>query len=449
MSSWSDHVIWWHVYPLGFTGAEREALPDGASPVSRLRKLEPWLDYLLELGANGLALGPVFDSETHGYDTVDHLRVDRRLGTDEDLAWLVDRCRSRGIRVLLDGVFSHVGRGFGPFRDVLENGRDSRYAGWFRIHWDRPGPDGAPFDYDDFEGHHHLVALDHTNPEVVEYVADVMSHWLAFGADGWRLDAAYAAPPRFWAETLTRVRQHHHEAWFVGEVIHGPYEPWISGAGLDSVTQYELWKAVWSSLNDHNFWELGWALQRHDQFATAFRPLTFLGNHDVTRVASKIFDERHLGHAEAVQFTVAGVPSIYAGDEQAFTGVKEETPTGDDAVRPPFPDRPEDLAPFGQPVFHRHQALLSLRRRHSWLVHARTRVVTQADEQLSFVSQADARRVVTLLNSGDGPYRFENSRRELGDQDLRLEASGHGDVADPWDVPPHSWAVLASVETSR
>ncbi|GGI07099.1 alpha-amylase family protein [Egicoccus halophilus] len=440
MSSWSDHAIWWHVYPLGFTGAEREALPADASPLPRLRNLEPWLDYLLELGANGLALGPVFASETHGYDTVDHFRIDPRLGTEDDFVRLVERCRSRGIRILLDGVFNHVGRGFGPFRDVLAHGRDSRHADWFRIHWDRPGRDGAPFDHDDFEGHHHLVALDHRNPEVVDHVTDVMRHWLALGADGWRLDAAYAVPPAFWAETIGRVRAHHPEAWFVGEVIHGPYEPWVTGGRLDSVTQYELWKAVWSALNDRNFWELGAALQRHDGFTSTFRPLTFLGNHDVTRIASQLDDERHLGHAQAVQFTVAGVPSVYAGDEQAFTGVKQQTATGDDAVRPPFPERPDELAPFGWPVFQRHQALIALRRRHPWLVRARTRVVTQANEQLAYVSEADGSRVVTLLNVADRGHRFDDARRELGE--LHLAVSGHGDAPDPWDVPAHSWAVL-------
>lgn len=443
MSHWSEHVIWWQVYPLGFTGAERDARPPDAPSVPRLRQLEPWLDYLLELGANGLALGPVFASETHGYDTVDHLRVDPRLGTDEDLQWLFDRCRRSGIRVLLDGVFNHVGRGFAPFRDVLEHGRDSRYADWFRIHWDREGPDGAPFDHDDFEGHHHLVALNHDHPEVVAHVTEAMSHWLERGADGWRLDAAYAVPPPFWAEVTRRVRDRHPDAWFVGEVIHAPYEPWVSDGQLDSVTQYELWKALWSSLNDRNLYELGSALERHDGFAARFPPLTFVGNHDVTRIASRLDDDRHLGHAEAVQFTVSGIPSIYAGDEQAFTGTKEEHATGDDAVRPRFPEGPNQLAPFGWPVYHRHQALIALRRRHPWLVHGRSRIVTPGNETFAFTTETDGRRVVTLLNLADTPYRFDQTRDEMGD-DLGLEVSGHDEVEDPWDVPPHSWAILAS-----
>ena len=174
-----------------------------------------------------------------------------------------------------------------------------------------------------------------------------MTHWLDRGADGWRLDAAYAVPPSFWAQVLPQVRERHPEAYVVGEVIHGDYARVVTESGIDAVTQYELWKAVWSSLNDGNLHELAHALGRHDGFLDTFVPLTFVGNHDVTRIASRLTDPRHLPHALAVLFTVGGTPSVYAGDEQAFTGVKEDRAGGDDAVRPPFPETPAGLAPFG------------------------------------------------------------------------------------------------------
>ena len=178
MDGWTEHVIWWHVFPLGFTGAERAA--GDAQP--RLRRLEPWLDYLLELGCNGLALGPVFTSSTHGYDTVDHFHVDPRLGTDDDLRWLFDTCRSRGVHVMLDGVFHHVGRDFPrvprrpgaragvPLGAVVPPGPGAR-----------AGPDG--FGYRDFEGHRELVALNHEEPEVLDHIVAVMDHWLDAGRE--------------------------------------------------------------------------------------------------------------------------------------------------------------------------------------------------------------------------------------------------------------------------
>src|SRR4051812_38612538 len=232
MTDWIRHAIWWQVYPLGFTGAEKQALPDGAPPVPRLHQLEAWLPHLLELGCNGLALGPVFASQTHGYDTVDHFAVDRRLGTDDDLQHLLDACSAAGVRVLLDGVFNHVGRGFPQFRRVLEEGPASPAASWFRIDPAADGPDG--FGYGTFEGHAALVALEHGNPEVADHVAAVLDHWCDRGVSVWRLDAGYAVPPAFWREVLPRVRHRHPDLWVVAEVIHGDYARYVADSGVDS-----------------------------------------------------------------------------------------------------------------------------------------------------------------------------------------------------------------------
>jgi len=433
VDSWTEHVIWWHVYPLGFTGAERSVVDAGPDPVPRLRSLQPWLDYLLDLGCNGLALGPVFASSTHGYDTIDYFRVDPRLGTDDDLRWLFDVCRSRGVHVLLDGVFNHVGREFPQFRDVLEHGPASRWAHWFHLDEAAGGPDG--FGYRDFEGHRELVALDHGQPEVIAHIAAVMNHWLDAGASGWRLDAAYAIPQPALRAISDAVHARHPDAWLVGEVIHDDYGSFVRDAGLDSVTQYELWKAIWSAFNDGNLFELAWALERHDGFVGEFVPMTFVGNHDVTRIASRLDDPDLLGHALAVLFGVAGIPAVYYGDEQAFRGVKEERAGGDDAVRPAFPASPDELAPDGWPVFRTHQELIGMRRRNPWLTGARTRVDHVANEQLAFTSRAGDREVTVLLNLADREHRFEDSRAAA------VIAGRSSD--DPWMLPPRSWAVLA------
>jgi cyclomaltodextrinase len=426
-AAWIDHAIWWHAYPLGFVGAEREALPPGSAPVHRLDRFTPWLDHLLELGCSGLALGPVFASESHGYDTVDPFRIDPRLGDDGDFDALVARCRERGIRILLDGVFNHVGRGFERFRAAQAGDPDARR--WFR--WD--GDEVA-----DFEGHSKLVALNHDEPAVQSYVAAVMTHWLGRGADGWRLDAAYQVPSSFWRAVLPGVRAQHPAAWFVGEVIHGDYAGLVADSGLDSVTQYELWKAIWSALNDRNLFELAHALTRHSEMLATFAPLTFVGNHDVTRLASRLDRTDHLGHAVAVLLTVGGVPSIYAGDEQGFTGVKADHEFGDDAVRPPFPATPGDLAPFGAPVQELHQRLIGLRRRHPWLVRARTSVEHVSNTLLALRSSGPDESLVTLLSVDDAPQRFPDA---LAGRTLADAHDGAPD--DPLLLAPHSWRVLA------
>jgi cyclomaltodextrinase / maltogenic alpha-amylase / neopullulanase len=433
MATWVDHAIWWQVYPLTFVGAERDALPTDAPPVHRLRQLEAWLDYLVGLGCNGLALGPIFASETHGYDTVDHFRIDARLGDDADLDALLAACRSKGVRVLLDGVFNHVGRGFGPFQDVLANGRASAYANWFRIDWDAGGPDG--FAYADFEGHRHLVALNHDEPAVADHVAEVLTHWLDRGVSGWRLDVAYAVPPTFWSEVTGRVRARHPDAWFVGEVIHGDYAAWVRDGGLDSTTQYELWKAIWSSLNDRNFFELAWTFERHEKLLAEFVPQTFVGNHDVTRIASKLADERHLGHALAILLTVGGVPSVYYGDEQAFRGVKEDREGGDDEIRPAFPASPDELSPSGQEHYRLHQDLIGLRRRHPWLVRAVPETVELANEQLAYALTDGDDRLLVLLNVADEPFEFDVPAG-------MVKLKGSRDGGEPAIVEAHGWSIL-------
>jgi cyclomaltodextrinase len=430
---WVEHAIWWQVHPLGFVGAE--ATSDGVPVTHRLRGLIDWLDYAVRLGVSGLALGPVFAAETHGYDTVDHFRIDPRLGDLDDFAALVDAAHERGLRVLLDGVFHHVGRGHPAFQRVLAEGPAATEASWFRLSWPDATP-GAEPDYATFEGHGALVALDHDEQAVADHVTDVMCHWLAAGADGWRLDAAYAVPARFWAHVLPRVRAAHPDAYLIGEVIHGDYAAAVHDAALDAVTQYELWKAIWSGLNDRNFYELAWTLDRHNALLDTFVPLTFVGNHDVTRIASALTDERHLPHALAVLFTVAGTPSIYYGDEQAFRGIKEERAGGDDAVRPAFPADPDALAPFGWPTYHVHQELIALRRRHPWLHRARTTALHLTNTGLVLESTDGEHRLVVALNLDDEP--LDQEVPGVGEVLAGNASAPEGRVV----VPPHGWAVL-------
>jgi cyclomaltodextrinase / maltogenic alpha-amylase / neopullulanase len=443
MPGWVRHAMWWHVYPLGFVGAEREALPAAAPPAHRLEHLTAWLDHVVETGLSGVALGPVFASHTHGYDTVDHLRIDPRLGTEEDFDAFLAAARTRGLRVTLDGVFNHVGRGFGAFQEVLRHGPGGPTDRWFRLSWpDGAGPGTGP-GYADFEGHHALVALDHDEPAVARYVTDVMCHWLARGVDGLRLDAAYAVPPAFWQRVLPEVRRRHPEAYVFGEVLHGDYAGVVKAAGFDAVTQYQLWKAVWSSLNDGNFFELSWALGRHDEFLDTFVPLTFVGNHDVTRIASRLTDRRHLAHAVVLLLTLGGTPTVYAGDELGLEGVKEDRPGGDDAVRPAFPPTPSAIPPQARPVLDLHRRLVGLRRRHPWLHEARTEVLTCTNRTLVLRQHSAADRLLVALSVEDGEVSLPvpGAAAVLEGDAVVADAGGQGARVV---LPPHGWAVLGT-----
>lgn len=431
--AWTGHVIWWQVYPLGFAGAfPAEQLPVPGE--HRLRRIADWFDHAVELGTSGIALGPIFAARTHGYDTTDHFHIDPRLGDDADFDYLVEQARRRGLRILLDGVFNHVGTGFPRYRQALQS---DTAAHWFR------GRRGA---FHTFEGHPELVTLNHDNPEVAAYTVDVMTHWLRRGADGWRLDAAYAVPQPFWTDVLAKVRYAHPDAWFVGELIHGDYAAAVRDAGFDSATQYELWKAIWSSLNDANFYELDWALQRHSTFLAGFAPLTFVGNHDVTRIASRLEHPDHLAQALVILMTVGGVPSLYAGDEFGYRGVKEDRAGGDDAVRPEFgapPARPDER---GTEIHALHRYLIGLRRRYPWLHAATTTALRLDNRHYVYQTGHGNEALLVALNADDDPLHV--ALPELGVAAADVVA---GTAAPPQQVvaevtvEPHGWRVLHPV----
>lgn len=425
---WVRHVIWWQVYPLGFVGAFPSETPCGPEE-HRLRRITAWLDHAVTLGASGIALGPVFAARTHGYDTTDHYRIDPRLGEASDFDDLIAAAHDRGLRVLLDGVFNHVGTDFGRYRAALDGDEDA--ARWFV---------GKPGRFHTFEGHGDLITLNHRHAEVVDYVAAVMAHWLERGADGWRLDAAYAVPGGFWSQVLPRVRARHPDAWFVGEVIHGDYAAMVAESGFDAVTQYELWKATWSALNDGNFYELDHALKRHDEFLETFVPQTFVGNHDVTRIASRLSDRRHLAHALVLLMTTGGVPTIYAGDEFGFAGVKEERAGGDDVVRPEFPAPPLHVDSAGAELFALHQYLIGLRRRHPWLHTARTTAIRLANELYVYRTGAGQDTLVVALNVADTPAHVELPGPATV---LAGDGAPAEQVVTEAVIPAHGWRIFA------
>ena len=200
-----EHAIWWHVYALGFCGAPiREPDP---SPGPRLERLTGALDYVQELGVNGLIVGPLFDSASHGYDTLDHLRIDPRLGGDAEFDALVSAAHERGMAVLLDGVFNHVSAQHPRYLQAVAEGPGSPAGDAFRLSW----RDGRPEPYV-FEGHFDLVELALEHESARRLVVDAMNHWLDRGIAGWRLDAAYRVPRstgrRSWAPSASATPTH-------------------------------------------------------------------------------------------------------------------------------------------------------------------------------------------------------------------------------------------------
>jgi cyclomaltodextrinase len=332
MSHWTRDAVFYHVYPLGLCGAPRQNGLSG-TPQHRMEKLLPWLDHARELGATALLLGPVMESGSHGYDVADYFQVDRRLGEQSTMSRIAAEAGARGMRVVLDAVFHHVGRDFWAFRDVREKGQDSRFVDWFHLDFKGRSPFQDPFSYQTWNGCHDLVKLNLGNPAVRDHLFEAAAAWVRdYHIDGLRLDAADHLDMGFMRDLGTWCRGLKPDFWLMGEVVRGPYSRWLEDAGLDSVTNYEGYKALYSSHNDENYHEIAYTLRRQFGESGLYGSAalyTFVDNHDVARVATRLKDPAHLYPLYCLLFTVPGIPSIYYGSEfglKAAKGKRDDWP---------------------------------------------------------------------------------------------------------------------------
>ena len=317
----------YHVFPLGACGAPAEN--DLVSePVPRLRELTARLDHVVGMGANTVLLGPVWESAAHGYDTIDLFTVDRRLGAMEDLREFAEAVHKRDMNLMLDAVLNHVDRGFWAFQDVVATGRDSPFLDWFHIDLDKRSPVGDPFDYQSWAGNYELVKLNVSNPGVREHLFAALSMWFTeLGVDGLRLDAADDIDHDFLDAAAAHVRRLNPEVYLLGEMVGGDYRDLVRPGRLDGATNYDVYKALWSSHVDHNYYEIAWTLNREFGPEGTYRgmPLqTFADNHDVDRVAGSLTNPAHLFPLYGLVFTIPGVPSLYYGSEIGDAATRTE-----------------------------------------------------------------------------------------------------------------------------
>jgi len=405
MKTWADDAFFYHLYPLGALGAPWTN--PGGAPVPRIRNLEGWMEPASRIGANALLLGPLWESGTHGYDTHDYSQLDRRLGTNDDLKAVLARWKARGFRVVFDGVFNHCGRGFAPFVDLMARGPGSPYADWFSgVDFARRSPYGDPFSYEGWNGHLNLVKFNLGHPEVRAHLFNAVARWIDdYDLDGLRIDAADVIDKGFLREFSAFCKSRKSDFWLVGEVIHGNYNDWSPGANLDSVTNYELFKGLWSSHNDGNYFEAAWTLNR--QFGPGGlyqgqRLATFGDNHDVDRLASTLTDPANLYPHAILTATVPGIPTVYYGTEAGMPGKKAAT--GDEPLRPALAPRDLDALPH-QPLRDLWARLAGLRRQEEALRTGTYHQASVASRQLAFwrLPQEQGRPVLVAVNSEGRP----------------------------------------------
>ncbi len=408
MSDWSRDAIGYHLYPLGTLGAPHQRAEAGGA-VSRLPELAASIDHLRWLGVNTVLFGPVWESSSHGYDTVDLFQVDRRLGTDHDLRALIDRFHEAGIRVLFDAVFHHVGRDHFAFRDLRERGEASEYRDWFcGVDFRHGNHLGDPFTYEAWNGALELVKLDVRNHAVREHLFAAARHWFErYGVDGLRLDAADVLDRDFQRDLAGVVRSVAPNAWLLGEVIHGDYRDWVGDGRLDATTDYAARKGVYSAFNDGNLHEIAWTLDQHYGQHGRYRDLalaTFVDNHDVERVGSIIRDPAHLYPLHLLLLTMPGVPFIYYGSEWGIEG----RPNDDDWPLRPALRWPVDGATMPHPDLAPAIARLSaLRHEAVALRRGAYRQLHVAPLQLAFERRAGEDVAVVIVNAAAEPVAVD------------------------------------------
>ncbi len=334
--AWHDEAVFYHIYPLGMTGAPKQNIY--GEPEHRLNTLIPFISQIKKLGCNAIYIGPLFESVGHGYETTDYKKLDTRLGTNEDLTAFVAECHKLGIRVVLDGVFNHTGRDFFAFKDIRQHRESSRYRDWYcNVNFNGNNEYNDGFSYDNWGGYDLLVKLNQHNNEVREYISGVIRFWVKeFDIDGIRLDAADVLDFSYMQMLRQVANEVKPDFWLMGEVIHGDYIRWVNGDTLHSVTNYHLHKALYSGHNDHNYFEIAHTVKRLYEIGgnrpDGLKLYNFVDNHDVERIYTKLSNKSHFIPVHILMYTLPGVPSLYYGSEFGIEGRKQQG--SDDSLRP-------------------------------------------------------------------------------------------------------------------
>jgi cyclomaltodextrinase / maltogenic alpha-amylase / neopullulanase len=434
----------YHIYPLGFTGAPKTNTFQ-STPEFRLGKVYQWVEHLKSLHINAIYFGPIWESTSHGYDTADFYNIDRRLGTNDDVKELFAVLQQNGIKIILDGVFNHVSRDFWAFRDVRENGAASPYCNWFaELNFNAQSPFGDPFSYQGWNNHYSLVKLNLQNHDCVQHLLGAVTSWIQdFNIDGIRLDAADCVDIQFQQKLAAHVQSLKPGFFLLGEIIHGDYKKWANENTLHSVTNYECYKGLHSSINDKNMFEIAYSLNRQFGSTGLYKGLplySFTDNHDVNRLASQLKDYRNIALVYCLMYTIPGIPSIYYGSEFGIRG--ERTPGSDSDLRPEL--HLGDLyANHDVSLLERIKLFATLREQLHSLMYGNYRQLEVKNEQFAFIRESGKDFVVVIVNSSDNDCNFDARKWKLPVDSLTDALSGKKEsTSGNINVHGHDYRVL-------
>ncbi len=407
--AWYDEAVFYHIYPLGLTGAPKEN--SYGEPVSRLNTLLPWISHIKKIGCNAIYIGPLFESVGHGYETTDYRKLDSRLGTNEDLKGFVAECHGQGVKVIFDGVFNHTGRDFFAFQDIKKNRENSRYKDWYRnVNFWGNNQFNDGFSYENWGGYDLLAKLNQQNPEVRDYICDVIRFWAdEFDVDGIRLDAADVLDFEYMKALRRVANEEKPDFWLMGEVIHGDYNRWVNEGTLHSVTNYHLHKALYSGHNDHNYFEIAHTVKRlygmGGNRPDGLKLYNFVDNHDVERIYTKLNNKAHFAPVHVLLYTLPGIPSIYYGSEFGIEGRKERH--SDDSLRPALSLEDYANADEENPYTRLIKALGRVRQNTPALSYGDYKELALTNRQYAFSRDYEGKSVIITVNNDENDFTME------------------------------------------
>ena len=461
--AWYDEAVFYHIYPLGMTGAPKQNTY--SEPVHRLNTLLPWISHIKEIGCNAIYIGPLFESVGHGYETTDYKKLDSRLGTNEDLRNFVSKCHKQGIRVVLDGVFNHTGRDFFAFCDIKQNRENSAYKDWYcNVNFWGNNSYNDGFSYENWGGYDLLVKLNQHNPAVREYICDVIRFWVReFDIDGIRLDAADVMDFGYMQAIRLVANEVKPDFWLMGEVIHGNYSRWANDGTLHSVTNYMLHKALYSAHNDHNYFEIAHTIKYvTDMIGNRLKLYTFVDNHDVERIYTKLRNKSHFVPVHIMLYTLPGIPSIYYGSEFGIEGKKERG--SDDSLRPAlsYDDYRDSIGT--NPCTKLIVALGKIRQNTPELCYGDYRELLLQTTHFAYERTLDGKSVIITVNNSDnevnmalpccdcaeyiGALSGEHIQVSGNRINVRVPAN-YGEIWIPSDLSAKSFAPIETVKIQK
>lgn len=443
MSHWIEKTNIYHIYPLGFCGCEKFRSEAKELEKGRILKVIEWIPHLKKMHFNAVYFGPLFESFEHGYDTTDYYTVDKRLGTNAEFKQVCDELHKNGIRVILDGVFNHVGRDHAAFKDLQQNGQDSRYKDWFAgVNFGGRSPYGDNFSYEGWNGHYNLVKLNLYNNEVVEHLFGAVKMWIEeWGIDGIRFDAADCLADDFIRRIHKFTRDLRPDFWLMGEIIHGQYNRWANSEMFDCVTNYQCYKGIYSSHNDRNYFEIAHSIEyQNGQYGNLYM-YNFLDNHDVARLMSVLRNPEHAECCYTMMYGMYGVPSVYYGSEFGIYGAKGQGADADLPLRPclyldNIPDRNDSL-------MNHISNLGAIRLSVPALQSGSYAKLELKNQTFLFKRELNGEIVYIALNISDGDYTFRISThyQKLADRLTGKQFNVNGDTAEV-TVPKNKSMIL-------